>query len=163
VPVALNPRNNCTVVRGRWTDPFTGKTVTDPQNLQIDHTVPLREVYYSGAWQWSQQRRCMYFNFIESEFHLVPIDSFENNKKGTKSPKDYMPPNESYACQYLVHWLKIKAIWNVVMWPEEAEGLFALIQQHQCPGWMFRLDQTELNRLRQSIDAGMRGCGAANY
>ena len=33
--------NGCKVVSGKWNDPFTGATFTDPKKLDVDHMVPV--------------------------------------------------------------------------------------------------------------------------
>ncbi len=47
-PVRYDGRG-CKVVAGRWFDPFTGRTLTDPSMIDIDHRVPLAEAHRSGA------------------------------------------------------------------------------------------------------------------
>ena len=46
---------DCRVVSGLWFDPFTGQTFVDPGELDVDHLVPLKEAFISGASEWYQQ------------------------------------------------------------------------------------------------------------
>ena len=47
-PVKLDAKQ-CRVISGLWNDPYTGKTFTNPSDLDIDHFVPLAEVHRSGG------------------------------------------------------------------------------------------------------------------
>jgi len=51
VPVTLD-RRGCKVRKGRWFDPYTGRTFTNPKKLDIDHFIPLKEVHRSGGSRW---------------------------------------------------------------------------------------------------------------
>ena len=53
VPVEFTDERHCKVKRGRWTCPYSGKVVTDPAALDIDHLVPLENANTSGGWRWS--------------------------------------------------------------------------------------------------------------
>ena len=41
--------DECRVASGRWTDPYSGKTITGPGDLDVDHMVPLRNAQRSGG------------------------------------------------------------------------------------------------------------------
>lgn len=40
---------SCRVVSGLWHDAYTGETVRDPGELDVDHLVPLAEAHRSGG------------------------------------------------------------------------------------------------------------------
>jgi hypothetical protein len=44
--------SHCTVSAGDWQEPYTGREVTKASDLQIDHVVPLKNAYISGAANW---------------------------------------------------------------------------------------------------------------
>ena len=60
-PVISNNR----VVSGKWYDKFTGKYFTDPKDLDIDHLVPLKNAYSSGASNWSKEKKNEYYNYLK--------------------------------------------------------------------------------------------------
>ena len=52
-PVTFETDRQCRVETGRWYGAFTGVYVEDPGDLDIDHLVPLKNAYLSGAWAWN--------------------------------------------------------------------------------------------------------------
>ncbi|MCY4522417.1 MAG: hypothetical protein OXC13_16785 [Caldilineaceae bacterium] len=50
-PVLLE---DCRVLFGRWTDPWTGETLTDPTAVEVDHHEPLHNAHVSGGAGWSR-------------------------------------------------------------------------------------------------------------
>jgi len=124
--------NNCTVAEGLWKDPYSDQELTQADEIQIDHMVPLKEAYVSGAYKWTPRARCLYGNYMGYNFHLLPVYGEENNNKGDQTPEDYMPTNKSYACTYLKNWLYIKAIWGLSMSESEAQSVDHLISENNC-------------------------------
>lgn len=135
--------NNCTVKEGLWIDPYSTKTVTDAQEIQIDHMVPLKEAYISGAYAWDQQTRCMFGNYLGYPFHLLSVYGEENNQKSDKGPQEYLPPNEKYTCTYLKNWLFIKALWNLNLSPDEENQIKNLISKNNCDLKKFKIRRAD--------------------
>ena len=152
--------NRCVVDRGTWSDPYTGRTFTDSRDIQIDHMVPLKNAYVSGAWKWDYQTRCLYANFLGNNFHLISSNGIENMRKGDRAPNGYMPPNLSYQCRYLENWLKIKLIWKLTMTPAEVSAIRDVVQKFHCDTDEFELSEKELRQQRTSIRANMGLCPA---
>lgn len=157
VPVTMNP-SGCTVARGKWEDPYTGRTYTEARDLQIDHFVPLKNAYISGADKWPQKKRCLYANYMGNEYHLIPVFGKENTKKSDRSPEGYMPPNSAYQCEYLAHWLKIKMIWNLGLTPPEKKAIELLAQNNHCTVSDMAFTQSELNQQKRFIKDNMNLC-----
>ena len=143
-PVVYKDTDKCVVATGRWNDPYTGKVFKATEDIQIDHVVPLKNAFISGAYAWSFRARCLYANYLGEEFHLMSVNGSENMKKGDKSPERYMPPNKAHACTYLKHWLSIKFLWGLKMTVSEADGITALLKEHQCDLRSFRMSQKEI-------------------
>jgi hypothetical protein len=40
---------DCSITAGTWLDPYTGQTLTDSSEVDIDHVVPLANAWRSGA------------------------------------------------------------------------------------------------------------------
>lgn len=145
--VTLNSRG-CTVVSGTWDEPYAGKEVTKASEIQIDHFVPLKNAYISGAYKWDFPKRCLYANYMGNDFHLISADGSQNMRKGDKSPEGYMPPNQAYSCQYLQQWLKVKLIWDLGLTPPEKAAVLSLIQQNHCDMKQFTYSVQDLQKQR---------------
>jgi len=122
----------CTVRSGKWHDPYTDQDYNSASDLQIDHLVPLKNAYMTGAFEWDSKKRCLYANFLGNRFHLVPVNGVQNEEKGDRSPAEYMPPNSHYQCEYIRNWLEIKLIWSLRLTPFEVDGLKKEIARNNC-------------------------------
>lgn len=150
-PVSFKEKNHCLVEKGDWADPYAGDTLTESKDIQIDHMVPLKHAYVTGAWEWDYQTRCTYANYMGNTFHLVTANGRENMRKGDKAPDQYQPPNESYRCQYLENWLKIKLIWQLKLTPTEVSAIRRGVEEYGCDLKAFTFSQRELKRQRKLI------------
>lgn len=112
IPVVLD-KKGCVVLSGMWHDPYTGKIFYDPKKLDIDHMVPLREAWYSGAYKWSKEQRVEYANYLNDKDHLIAVSKSANRSKGAKDPSAWMPPNLAYWQEYMFVWGKIKKEWEL--------------------------------------------------
>jgi hypothetical protein len=130
--VIFKDTNHCVVDAGYWQDPYTDQAFTNPKDIQIDHLVPLKNAYMSGASKWSFRARCLYANYLGADFHLLSANSKQNMKKGDKAPDKYMPPNPEYACTYVKNWLSVKFLWGLKMTEAEAAAIVKVISDNNC-------------------------------
>ncbi|MDZ4084304.1 MAG: DUF1524 domain-containing protein [Bdellovibrionales bacterium] len=130
--IKFSSQNPCQVFKGEWNDPYSGKTYKLAKAVQIDHVVPLKNAYKSGAYQWTKDRRCHYANYLREDNHLLAVSGHENMSKGDAGPERYLPPNEEYICEYVHNWLKIKATWSLGFTPNEALAVLETLETHQC-------------------------------
>lgn len=156
--VPVNTNEHCRVLSGRWADPYTGHTFTNPLDLQIDHVVPLRHAYYAGAHNWRPAERCHYANFIGNSFHLMAVSGRENMSKGDKSPQYYMPPNPQFQCEYLSNWMKIKIIWRLWSSTSEVRSIENRFATANCPAWMRYISIEDLRSQREAASQPIRSC-----
>ncbi len=112
VPVTLSP-DRCRVIAGRWLDPYSGKIFTDPQNLDIDHLVPLKEAHISDGSAWSPEKKRRYANDLSSPATLIAVSRRENRSKGARDPARWLPSNHAYHCEYVRLWKEVKARWGL--------------------------------------------------
>lgn len=115
VPVEFVDARHCKVKWGRWTCPYTGRTVTDPAELDIDHLVPLENACHSGGWRWSRGRKAEYANDLYEPEHLVAVVASANRSKGSRGPDEWLPANVSFVCEYVREWRSVKARWGLSM------------------------------------------------
>ena len=69
--------------------------------LDVDHVVPLKEAYLSGARHWSQSRKRHYANFLQNKDHLIAVYRGANRSKGAKDIAQWLPPNKDYHKVYI--------------------------------------------------------------
>lgn len=103
--VILDERG-CKVVSGKWYDPFTGKTFTNPRQLDIDHFIPLAEVHRSGSHSWTSSQRKSYANDLTIAETLIAVSASANRSKGDKDPAHWLPPNSEFHCKYVEIWFR---------------------------------------------------------
>ena len=56
-----------------------------------------------------------------NDFHLLSVMGTQNQSKIDKGPEGYMPPDRSYWCEYVTHWVAINRDWDLAMTVEEEE------------------------------------------
>lgn len=112
----LLSRDSCRVIAGKWVGPYTGKIFTNPSDVDIDHIVPLANAHKSGAWRWSAELKERFANDPEN---LLVVDDATNQRKGAKSPDQWLPPSASYRCIYVAKWVRIKNKYNLYMGAKE--------------------------------------------
>lgn len=113
---------DCYITAGTWLDPYTGRTLSDPSGIDIDHVVPLANAWRSGASsaEWSTADREAYANDPDV---LLSTDAGANRTKGDKGPEAWRPPNRDYWCEYARRWIWIKSDWRLSVNPAEKSSL----------------------------------------
>ncbi len=110
----------CDVESGRWRDPYTTRTYTDPLDIDIDHLVPLANAHRSGASQWDEAERERYANDPDN---LLSVEDNANQEKGDKGPEAWKPPNRAIWCQYARRWIGVKSGYDLTISPQEKAAL----------------------------------------
>jgi len=102
------------ITLGSWVCMFTGDTTTNPRDLDVDHFVPLKEAYLSGASVWSKEQKSAYANeMLSNDNHLIAVMKGANRSKGAKDPSEWLPAINK--CWYVTQWCLIKSIWDLGM------------------------------------------------
>lgn len=157
VPVTFN-RTGCTVATGEWHDPYADGVHTQASEIQIDHMVPLKNAYISGAWRWDAKVRCAYANFMANTFHLIAVNGHENMSKSDSTPADWIPPNRAYRCTYLRNWLAVKLIWHLIMNPRETAAIQRAFRDAGCDSRTFNITASEIASYRQTARESLENC-----
>jgi hypothetical protein len=113
IPVVYADEKKCKVLTGLWICPYTGRIMTNVEDIDIDHMVPLGEAYVSGADTWPQLRRKQYANYLNNPNHLIAVYKAANRSKNNSDPRIWMPPNIAYWKTYLDNWVTIKKQWGL--------------------------------------------------
>jgi len=130
-PVTFTSSNNCTVLGGRWYDPYTDAYFSVAHDLDVDHFVPLSNAYNSGGAGWAPDRRREYANSLADADHLIAVSASANRSKGNRAPDDWKPPNQGYWCEYAYDWIRIKYAWGLSATQSEWAALQSMIAT--CP------------------------------
>lgn len=150
--------NSCRVIAGEWHDPYTNTLYRKAKDIQIDHVVALANAYRSGAFEWSDGKRCLYANYMGNDFHLLSVEGEENEKKLDYDPSKYMPPNNEFTCEYLKTWLKIKEIWSLRLTYKEASAILEYIEKEGCKREDFSIPASEIKSQKDYIQNNLNYC-----
>lgn len=104
---------DCDLFGGTWYSVFDGVATEDPGNFDIDHFIPLKEAWDSGAHAWSASQRRAFANDLGNPESLIAVTATSNRSKSDRDPADWLPPNQAYHCQYIATWVKIKIFWGL--------------------------------------------------
>jgi hypothetical protein len=114
--------DNCVVLSGNLTDPYTGKTIEFVRGnktsslVQIDHVVALSDSWQKGAQNLSFETRLQMAN---DPLELLAVDGPTNQEKGDGDAASWLPPNKAFRCQYVARQIAVKAKYS--LWVTEAE------------------------------------------
>ena len=120
-PVTMSV-SGCSVAVGGWYDPFTGRSTTDPGDLQVDHVVSLSDAWHSGAWAWPSGQKTEFSNDLSN---LNAIWGSENQRKSNLGPSQYVPLDESQTCAYLIQYAEVKVAWRLSITAADYEATAA--------------------------------------
>ncbi|PPR01541.1 hypothetical protein CVT24_001852 [Panaeolus cyanescens] len=115
--------SSCAATSGTWVSPFDGVRTTLASDLDIDHLVPLKEAWVSGARTWTNAQREAFANDLVRP-QLVAVTDSLNQAKGELTlikmlialnvdPAEWMVPLASYRCTYVRAWVHVKYYWNL--------------------------------------------------
>lgn len=120
-PVSVGP--GCSLSGGTWYSAFDGVTTTNPSDFDIDHFVPLKEAWDSGAHAWDSGTRQRFANDLDFPGSLIAVSASSNRSKGAGDPAEWLPPNSAYRCTYLITWVEVKIRWNLSADPREVQAI----------------------------------------
>lgn len=87
----------CKVESGEWLDPYTGKTLTNPSDLDIDHVYSLGAAAKNGANGWDAAKK---EKFANDKSNLLAVDDSANQSKSDRNPGSWWPDNKDYSCSF---------------------------------------------------------------
>jgi hypothetical protein len=116
----------CAATSGRWFSPYDGATWTASSDVDIDHVVPLKNAWISGASAWTTSKRETYANDLTRP-QLIAVTDNVNSAKGDKSPDVWKPPLTSYYCTYARMWIGVKYYWALKITSAEKSALTSML------------------------------------
>ena len=124
--------DGCRVESGTWYSLPDGDTLTNPASVDINHVVPLKEAWASGASSWSPERREAFANDLLDERTLQAVSSGANRQQGEADPASWLPADHDAACRFVADWVAIKASWAMSI--DELERDVVLLTLGDCAG-----------------------------
>ncbi|WP_324609449.1 HNH endonuclease family protein [Streptomyces sp. NRRL S-378] len=121
----------CKLSGGSWRSAYDNIVVSDAARLDVDHFVPLAEVYDSEQTPWTAARREAYANDQASPDTLIAVSAASNRSKSDKDPADWLPSDDSYHCTYAATWVGTKLRWDLAVDENERQALLGLAED--CP------------------------------
>lgn len=107
------PLEGCTVTVGEWLSPYDRETWTLASDVDIDHLVPLKEAWDSGAREWDDDRRERFANDLGDARSLVAVTDNVNQSKSDRDVAEWLP--EHGVCAYVRHWVVVKLRWGLTV------------------------------------------------
>ncbi|CAE6468041.1 unnamed protein product [Rhizoctonia solani] len=114
--------SSCAATSGSWYSVYDGAAWTDKSDVDIDHMVPLKEAWVSGAKDWTTAQRQAFANDVTRPQLLAVTDNV-NQSKGDKDPAEWMPPLTSYYCTYVRAWITVKYYYDLSVDSAEKSAL----------------------------------------
>jgi hypothetical protein len=114
---------SCTLTGGEWYSWYDEATWTNKSDVDIDHVVPLGEVWTSGGNDWATARRTAYANDLGDDRTLEAVTDNVNQAKGDRDPAHWMPPAASATCKYIDYWVASKTRWQLTADADEIAAL----------------------------------------
>lgn len=118
--------SSCYPVSGSWHSPFDGAVWSHPSDVDIDHMVPLAEVWSSGGWAWPASLRRTYANDLGGP-ELWAVTDNVNQSKGDRDPAQWQPPLSSFRCTYSRAWIQVKWYYDLTVDSLEKSALHGML------------------------------------
>jgi hypothetical protein len=117
-PVRFRAGRECSVSSGLWHLPYTGGTLTNARQLDIDHIIPLKWAHGHGGDRWTTDQKRTFANDPDN---LLATSSSANRSKGAKGPDQWMPSIDQ--CGYAERWESLLAKYQLAVLPVETSAL----------------------------------------
>jgi hypothetical protein len=115
--------SGCSITGGTWFSAYDGVTTTDASSFDIDHMIPLKEAWDSGAHAWSADRRQAFANDLDLAESLIAVSASSNRSKSDRDPAEWMPTRTAFHCTYVTSWITVKKAWDLSVDPAEYQKL----------------------------------------
>ena len=125
VPATVDDR--CHPQLGRWRSAYDGVTTTDPADVEIDHLVPLADVWRAGGASWTAERREAYANDLTDPNTLIAVTTRSNRSKSDSTPDQWLPPARTEWCTYASAWVEVKVRWQLTVTAPEKVTLVQVL------------------------------------
>lgn len=131
---AVLASDNCTVISGKFYEPYTGEELEFTEKtqiskgLQIDHIVALSDAWQKGAQYKTKEER---FAMATDPLNLIAVDSSANQQKSDGDAATWLPKNKSFRCQYVARQVSVKYKYGLWVTEAEKDAISRILQT--CP------------------------------
>lgn len=122
--------SGCKILSGKWKSSYDGIITTDSSTFDIDHFVPRKEAWESGAYRWNTDTRTAFANDLGFAGSLVAVSASSNRSKGDRDPQNWMPNEKKFYCTYVANWIAVKYRWSLAV--DSSEKTFLSGQVNKC-------------------------------
>ena len=112
--------SNCKVASGKWIDPYTGETFTDPGKLDIDHVYALGAAAKNGGNDWDAKKK---EQFANDKSHLLAVSASANRSKSDRNPAEWWIDNDSYSCQFATKYVDVASKYGLSFSSKDVSAL----------------------------------------
>ncbi|KAK1773035.1 hypothetical protein QBC45DRAFT_118431 [Copromyces sp. CBS 386.78] len=116
----------CAATSGTWVSPYDGGVWHASSDVDIDHMVPLKNAWISGAKSWTTSKRQQFANDLNSP-QLWAVTDNVNQAKSDQSPDSWKPPLSSFYCTYAKSWVQVKYTWALSITSAEKSALTSML------------------------------------
>lgn len=125
-------RTGCRLRGGTWRSRLDGRTSAKRSTLGIEHLVPLREAWQSGARRWTPATRKRFANDLIYAATLNVSSRKVLASRGDREPHTWQPPAAAARCTYAAEWVSVKWRWKLRV--DRAERRYLVRKLRAC-GW----------------------------
>ena len=118
--------SDCYPTAGSWTSPYDGRAWTAASDLDIDHMVPVKNAWVSGAKAWTTAKRRDFANDVVRP-QLWAVTDSSNRAKSDRSPDAWKPELASFHCTYARAWVAVKSYWVLSVTAAERAALTSML------------------------------------
>jgi len=129
----------CGLTGGKWFSRYDGVATTERKALRIEHLVPLREVWQSGARRWTAVSRRQMANDLGAPYTLNVATARMVRAKASSEPRAWLSPRPRARCAYVAEWVAVKWRWHLSV--DRAERRHLTKRLAAC-GWPALLQPT---------------------
>ncbi|MGW7620753.1 HNH endonuclease family protein [Streptomyces antimycoticus] len=116
----------CRAAVGIWRSAYDGAVLDAASKVDIDHVVPLKEAWRSGASQWTTADRRAFANDL-AHSQLIAVSARANRAKSDRDPAGWQPDLVSYRCTYARAWISVKHAYALTTDEEERVALTGML------------------------------------
>ena len=102
-----------------YTDPYTNKKVSDPNELTIDYIIPLKYANAHNGASWDKGRKQQFANDTSN---LVATSTKNAVIRNGRSPSTWMP-DKTYTCTYATSWIDVASSYGISITSSDKSSL----------------------------------------